>query len=70
MIFRCCDLYEISISGENIFFEDYIITANVPGEAGFVSYSSLGGKLLIKTFNLIGVVIAADRSFSFVVYQP
>lgn len=59
--------YEITISGESYYYQDYITTATPVG-FGYVKTDSASGKLLIFTFNSSGT--AADMIFSFVVYKP
>jgi hypothetical protein len=63
--------YEITITGENYYFLDYITNATVmpPGfSPRFISVSSVDNKLIINVFDLSGAL--ADSSFSFVTFKP
>jgi len=61
--------YDITIPGENYFFSDYTCVVTLSGSAaGFISNSSIGGKLRISTKNISGT--ATDRGFYFIVYKP
>ncbi|MEM9722568.1 MAG: hypothetical protein AAGA10_25100 [Bacteroidota bacterium] len=62
--------YEIQIEGEgNFVFDEYIVVVSLSGEAGFSSYSSDNGNLVVRTY-AISDAKPTDRDFSFVVYKP
>ncbi len=63
-------IYEATITGENFFFDNYIVQVTLIGVAGLVSTSSVNGKLLIRTYDLGVGAVPADRNFSFVVFKP
>lgn len=60
--------YEITISGESYLIWDYVTSVSLAGGIGFIRHDSLSGKLLIYTYNSSGV--AANMTFTFVVYKP
>jgi hypothetical protein len=61
--------YDITISGENFFFSNYIALATrVGGGPGMMSTSSGSGDLFVYSYNSSGA--ADDNVFSFVVYKP
>ncbi|MBE0654802.1 MAG: hypothetical protein IH594_13450 [Bacteroidales bacterium] len=60
--------YEISITGESVYYQNYITTASLSSNIGFVRPSSVSNNLIIWTYNTSGVL--TDMIFSFVVYKP
>ena len=60
-------LYYVVISGEAIFYQNYVVAATLNGNAGEISWNSVGGQLIIQTFDSSGN--PSDRSFNFVVYK-
>jgi len=63
-------VYEITITGENYFYSNYVTQATLVGVAGFISTSSVDGKLLVRTYNLGVGTVAGDREFCFTVFKP
>ncbi len=63
-------VYEITIIGENYFYSNYITQATLLGVAGFISTSSVNGKLLVRTYNLGVGAVPSDRDFCFTVFKP
>ena len=64
-------VYEITITGESYFFDTYVTQATLIGSAGFISTSSVNGKLLVRTSRLgVGVILENDRNFCFTVFKP
>ncbi len=59
--------YSIQITGESYILWDYPTLVSRT-RIGFIESGSVGGKLLVDTFNTAGV--AEDAIFSFVVYKP
>ena len=59
--------YRIKIDGESYIIWDYPTVVSRNG-LGFVENSSVGGELLIDTFDIAGT--SADAIFSFVVFKP
>jgi len=60
--------YEITISGENYYFKDYVTVVTLSGIVGVAKTSSVGGKLLVDIYNLSGTLTQSD--FQFVTYKP
>jgi len=60
--------YEITITNENFFFKNYIVTATIIGNMGFIYSDSGSDKLIIHLSNTSNVDF--DGMFSFVVYEP
>ncbi len=61
--------YEITITGENFYYSNYIVVANNIGSPSMsISYGSQNGKLVIYPKNSSGSVV--QDNFSFVVYKP
>jgi hypothetical protein len=60
--------YEITIDGENYFFSNYVTVVTPIGTTIIPTTSSVGGKLLIQTFNTAGT--AVQTSFQFVTFKP
>jgi len=52
----------------NYFYTDYTTLATVVGGSGEVSTDSVGGALLVNTYNSTGA--ATDQIFQFVVFKP
>jgi len=63
-------VYEITITGENYFYSNYVTQATLVGLAGFISTSSVDGKLLVRTYNLGVGTVPSDRDFCFTVFKP
>jgi hypothetical protein len=64
-------VYEITITGESYLFDTYVTQATLIGSAGFISTSSVNGKLLVRTSRLgVGVILENDRNFCFTVFKP
>lgn len=62
--------YEITISGENFLFSNYIVNTNAAG-TGTSTFGSIDGKLLISTYDiLVSGLVSADKPFAFTVYKP
>lgn len=59
--------YEISISGESYFYQDYNCTATIINKEGFIRCTSSGGKLFVYTKD--ETTAAEDMMFNFVVYK-
>ena len=62
--------YEITITGENYLFSSYVGQAALYGNAGFISTTSVNGKMVVKTYNLGVGAVPTDRNFSFIVFKP
>ncbi|MGH2446541.1 MAG: S-layer homology domain-containing protein [Candidatus Limnocylindria bacterium] len=63
------DRWIVSISGESYFFSDYVTQVTVAdGDGGRATTSSVGGNLLIYTFDETGA--PAQRNVSFTVTEP
>lgn len=61
-------IYEITITGENYYVNNYTCIASIiSGGAFFISTTSDAGKLEVRTFNSSGAL--ADQRFNFVVYK-
>ncbi len=63
--------YEITISGENYFYQDYVTVVTPLGGNDppvFAGTNSLGGHLLVKLYDLSGNLQARD--FQFVTFKP
>jgi len=63
-------VYEITITGESYLFSNYVTQATLFGDAGFISTSSVNGKLLVRTYNLGVGAVPNDRNFCFTVFKP
>ncbi len=62
--------YEITITGENFLFSNYIVNTNITGQ-GTSTFSSVDGKLLIRTYDiLVSGLVSSDKNFTFTVYKP
>ncbi len=61
--------YEITISGENYFYLNYITTVTQSlSSPKIITTNSVSGKLLVYSYNLAGVLV--DSVFSFITYKP
>ncbi len=61
--------YEITITGESYFFSNYVTQATILSSGGgFITTSSVGGKLLVYTRNSSGTL--TDNRFHFTVFKP
>ena len=60
--------YEITISGESYFYNDYVTVVTPSGGAYIATTSSVSGKLIVYIYNLSGTKIQAD--FQFITYKP
>ncbi|MCC7503868.1 MAG: hypothetical protein IT259_01150 [Saprospiraceae bacterium] len=63
-------VYEITITGESYLFSNYVTQATLFGDAGFISTTSVNGKLLVRTYNLGVGAVPNDRNFCFTVFKP
>lgn len=61
-------IYDITITGESYYFSSYVCNVTLSDNAGFVTSTSISGKLRIYTRNTGGIL--TDRSFYFIVYKP
>ncbi|MBK9284355.1 MAG: hypothetical protein IPM51_08520 [Sphingobacteriaceae bacterium] len=60
-------VYTFAITGESINFSTYNIQVSLVGGSGEISFNSLGGNLIVNTYNSDGTV--SDKQFSFLVFK-
>jgi hypothetical protein len=59
--------YYFTITGENIYYPNYVGIATLNGQGGEINWSSAGGELYIGTANSAGT--PTDKPFTFVIYK-
>ena len=63
------EYYEITISGENYYYNSYVTVVTLSGgTTGVARTSSVGGKLIVAIYNLSGT--PTQSHFQFVTYKP
>lgn len=63
--------YEITVTGETINLASNTATASITAGNGMISIGSAGGDLTIETNTIaLGLITAADHSFTFIIYKP